>query len=242
MRRPTAIFFDLDDTLASLNGITPQAWADSCDAFLSVHPLGIPRDWLLQAVIDENDAFWADEERSRLHRPNIPAARRLVVRQAMAGLGIANEVLADELADRFTRRQLELNYLFPWTVDTLAALRWEGVRLALITNGSHERQRGKLARYRIDGFFEGIFIEGEQGYGKPDPRAYLHPLEVMGLAPEAVWMVGDNLAWEVEAPMKLGITGIWNDWEGKGLPPGCAIRPDRIIRRISELLPLPPAE
>ena len=241
MKRPTAIFFDLDDTLASLNGVTPQAWQDSCKAFLAAHPGAVSYDRLLAAVTGENDDFWSDEERSRLHRPDIPGARRIIVRQAMRHLSIENLAWADELADFFTRRQLELNDLFPWTIETLQALKAEGIRLALITNGSSERQRGKLARYHIDSYFEHIFIEGEMGYGKPDPRAYLHPLEVMKLNPSEVWMVGDNLAWEVEAPMRLGITGIWNDWEGVGLPKGSRIHPDRIIRKVSELFPLPPS-
>jgi putative hydrolase of the HAD superfamily len=50
-------------------------------------------------------------------------------------------------------------------------------------------------------------------------------------------MVGDNLEWEVAAPQRLGIHAIWHDGYGTGLPPDCPVRPDRIIRRLSELLP-----
>ncbi len=53
-------------------------------------------------------------------------------------------------------------------------------------------------------------------------------------------MVGDNLEWEVAAPQRLGITGIWHDWQDRGLPPGTNVRPDRIIRSLPELLQLPP--
>ena len=49
-------------------------------------------------------------------------------------------------------------------------------------------------------------------------------------------MVGDNLEWEVVAPQRLGIYAIWHDGYGAGLPPGCPIRPDRIIRSLPELL------
>jgi putative hydrolase of the HAD superfamily len=49
-------------------------------------------------------------------------------------------------------------------------------------------------------------------------------------------MVGDNLEWEIMAPQRLGIYAIWHDGYGVGLPPNSPIRPDRIIRRLSELL------
>jgi putative hydrolase of the HAD superfamily len=48
--------------------------------------------------------------------------------------------------------------------------------------------------------------------------------------------VGDNLVWDVGAPQKLGIFGIWNDYRNKGLPPSSKIIPDRIITNISELV------
>jgi putative hydrolase of the HAD superfamily len=49
-------------------------------------------------------------------------------------------------------------------------------------------------------------------------------------------MVGDNLEWEVAAPQRLGIFGIWFDAAGKGLPRDTHIRPDPIIASLSELL------
>src|SRR5437763_897412 len=55
-------------------------------------------------------------------------------------------------------------------------------------------------------------------------------------APET-WMIGDNLEWEVEVPQRLGIYAIWMDAHGEGLPPGSTVKPDRIIRSLSELLP-----
>jgi putative hydrolase of the HAD superfamily len=50
-------------------------------------------------------------------------------------------------------------------------------------------------------------------------------------------MIGDNLEWEVVAPQRLGIYAIWIDTHGEGLPPDSVIKPDRIIRSLTELLP-----
>jgi FMN phosphatase YigB (HAD superfamily) len=45
-------------------------------------------------------------------------------------------------------------------------------------------------------------------------------------------MVGDNLEWDVVQPKKLGITGIWINADGTLAG---SVRPDRTIRRLSEL-------
>jgi len=66
--------------------------------------------------------------------------------------------------------------------------------------------------------------------------AYRHALQSLGVAAHEAWMVGDNLEWEVVAPQRLGIYAIWYDGYGVGLPEGSAIRPDRIIRALPELL------
>jgi putative hydrolase of the HAD superfamily len=49
-------------------------------------------------------------------------------------------------------------------------------------------------------------------------------------------MVGDNLEWEIVAPQRLSIYAIWHDGYGVGLPPASPIRPERIVRCLSELL------
>jgi putative hydrolase of the HAD superfamily len=62
-------------------------------------------------------------------------------------------------------------------------------------------------------------------------------MSALGVEAPDTWMIGDNLEWEVEAPQRLGIYAIWIDTHGEGLPPDAAIKPDRIIRSLTELLP-----
>jgi putative hydrolase of the HAD superfamily len=126
--------------------------------------------------------------------------------------------------------------LFPDAHETLDRLKEFGVKLALITNGAAEPQRAKVVRFALEHRFDHVQIEGEHGFGKPEERAYIHAMEVLGVGPHETWMVGDNLEWEIVAPQRLGIYAIWHDGYGVGLPSDSPIRPDRIIRRLSELL------
>lgn len=79
-------------------------------------------------------------------------------------------------------------------------------------------------------------IEGELGVGKPEEAVYRHALAAMHADPRETWMVGDNLEWDVGAPQRLGISGVWVDLAGAGLPDDSEVRPYRIIRSICELV------
>ena len=122
--------------------------------------------------------------------------------------------------------------------------------MALITNGAGEAQRAKIERWDLAAHFEFVAIEGELGVGKPDTRVYLHVLEQLGAGPCDAWMIGDNLEWDVAAPQRLGIAGIWVDVRGAGLPAGAPAKPAAVIRglvsfppssMLARRLPAPPA-
>jgi putative hydrolase of the HAD superfamily len=54
-------------------------------------------------------------------------------------------------------------------------------------------------------------------------------------------MVGDHIEFDVGAPQRLGLRGIWVDRPGAGLGPDSPVRPHRIIRSLRELTPAPEA-
>jgi putative hydrolase of the HAD superfamily len=128
-------------------------------------------------------------------------------------------------------------FVFPGAHDAIDRLKALGVKLALLTNGAALTQRAKVERFALTHRFDHIQIEGEHGFGKPEERAYLHAMDALGVKAADTWMIGDNLQWEVEAPQRLGIYAIWIDTHGEGLPPDSPIKPDRIIRSLTELLP-----
>lgn len=230
---PRAILVDLDDTILAA-GQRPQvllAIAQEFAAELSPHPP--------QAVADQLEAaltrFWSDPERHKVARFGIAEARRSVVRDAFAVLPPLTRELADRFAAQFTAAREAMTVCFPGALEGLQALRDHGVRLALITNGSAATQRAKIARFELAGFFDHIQIEGEVGFGKPEPRAYHHAMAALGAQPHETWIVGDHLEWEVRTPQTLGLTAVWCDGFARGLPPDAACTPDHIVVSLSEL-------
>lgn len=93
-----------------------------------------------------------------------------------------------------------------------------------------------MDRFKLNDYFDYFFIEGEIGVGKPDIKVYEIALNNINLSSTDVWMVGDNLIWDVQAPQKLGIYSIWNDFRSTGLPKDSLVIPDRTINNIYELL------
>ena len=244
MALPRAILFDLDETILSF-GYRPALLADIAQEFAALFdPVGPRRAAELMEA--QSQIFWSDGERHRIWRgrPLVEARRHISV-QAFAALtaeGVPNltDELAHSFAERFHEHRESQQRLFEGAHETLDALKAAGVRLALVTNGTGEAQRDKIGRFDLEHRFEHIQIEGEHGFGKPEAQAYQHALQTLGVSAQDTWMVGDNLEWEVAAPQRLGIFGIWHDPYGVGLPPGSPVRPDRIIRTLPELLePLP---
>jgi len=233
---PKAILFDLDDTLISFDGVSVPVWQACCAETVARFHLPVSPQALWDAVRARKDWFWSDPERHRIGRLDNGAAQRGIVADAMAGLGLEDTEAAHFLADSYAIKRQEAVCLFPRSLETLAVLRTRGVRLALLTNGTAGEQRRKIERFGLEPYFERILIEGELGFGKPDRRFFLLALEQMGLLPREAWMVGDNLSWEIVPARELGLTAIWNDWRGAGLPEGSTARPHRIIRDVGELL------
>src|SRR6185436_77586 len=235
---PHAILFDLDDTLIRAYAQPEEAWTRLLHHF-APH-LDLHDDAALErvrlAIMDEARAMWSDRSEAARMRLDIPAARRLSVRRGLARLGYRDETLADHIGDAFTELRRAEYRLYPDAHATVDALRQRGVKLALVTNGAGETQRAKIERFELSHRFDHIQIEGEFGKGKPEPDVYRHALERLGCAACDAWMVGDNYEWEVEAPQKLGLCGIWYDPFDTGIPPHAIAQPTRVIKRLGELL------
>jgi putative hydrolase of the HAD superfamily len=241
MKLPRAILFDLDDTILIAFGPSQSQWQRTIDTFAD--RLGPIEATLIAAAIQTaSTELWADPTRHKYWRHRIADARRRIVARAFAALAEAGHPLppaavGDAMADAYNALHDEELSMFPDAHETLDRLKEWGVKLALITNGAAAPQRAKVVRFALEHRFDHIQIEGEHGFGKPEELAYTHAMEMLGVGPRETWMVGDNLEWEIEAPQRLGIYAIWHDGYGVGLPPDSPVRPDRIIRRLSELLP-----
>jgi putative hydrolase of the HAD superfamily len=231
---PRGLLLDLDDTILDDSGTIAASWREACvthqnalgavDAVAVYEEIERVRDW-----------YWGDAERHRVGRLNMPAARRQIVDMSLSRVGIEDARLATVIADAYGAAREHGFQPFEQAVETLEWLKLRGCRLALLTNGAADTQRGKIERHQLARFFDVILIEGELGFGKPDPRIYQLALDRLVIRPADAWMIGDNLEWDVALPQRLGMVGVWVDIKGAGLPSDSTVRPDRIVRRLADL-------
>jgi len=235
MTKPKAILFDLDDTIVADDAVFEKSWGNVFKKpILQASKFDISKLWT--AIKQAIEWYYGDPERLRKARQNLHAARREVVTIALSNLGIDDLNFAHKLADSYSEEKEKAIFIYPDAIETISHFKKDGIRLALLTNGSSESQRGKIERFGLAPFFSYIFIEGELGIGKPDERFFRHALERLGVDPSEAWMVGDRLEHDVKPAQKLGIYAIWVDWRGEGLPESSTVQPDRIIQKLSELL------
>ena len=228
------VILDLDDTVINYTGMAEECWRVICDE--SADALGLDGPQLHAALMVERVAFWDDPERNRLGRHNLLEASRLIVASALATLGVRDDAPAVALSRLYHERRHELVHVYPDSIAALEALRARGHRLAMITNGGAESQRDKIVRFDLARHFDYILVEGEFGHGKPDERVYRHVLEQLAVQASDAVMIGDDLERDVAGPQRVGMQGVWIDRADAGLPAGCTIQPDRVIRLLSDLL------
>ena len=234
---PRALLLDLDDTILDDSSLVHESWLEACTAHAD-RLVPIDAGVVVDAIRKASTWFWGDPDRHRTGRLQLEAARREVVRLALADLGIDDTELACCIGDAYSHRRDVGMEALPDAIDTVRWLRDSGRRLALLTNGAEDAQRKKITRFELGDLFDAILVEGELGFGKPDERVYHRALSALAVKPSDAWMVGDNLEWDVAAPQALGMTGVWIDARGRGLPEHSSVRPDHIIRSLAELRPL----
>lgn len=231
---PQAILLDLDDTILDDSGGVIACWRDACVAHRDTMD-GLDPETVFDAIDRIREWYWSDPERHRAGRLELAWARCEVVRIALENIGVDNPDLANRIGA--TYHALRDRHIKPFD-DAIATVQWLrqcGCRLALLTNGGSAGQRHKIDRFSLAPLFDAILVEGEVGFGKPDPRIYRDALARLGVAPDRAWMVGDNLEWDVAGPQREGIAGIWIDARGKGLPEGHPVRPHLIISCLADL-------
>lgn len=195
----TAIFFDLDGTLARLEGSHDELAAATMETHL---------DDASAAVVDAyQEAFLA------AFRDLEPAPYRAGMAAAADAAGVADPDLDAMVA---TQREAEFDALAvdPAVPDSLARLD-EDAALGVLTNGVDDWQRAKLAHVGLADQFDAVVTSYEAGAHKP--AAEIFALAEERLPADEYAMVGDSDA-DVEGARAAGWVPIRYEDDDAGPP------------------------
>ena len=83
------------------------------------------------------------------------------------------------------------------------------VQVAIITNGSTQRQKAKIVNTNLNQCFDIIIISEEVGFSKPDKCIFKLALHKLGVQPEEALFVGDDLEKDMIGCQNINMKGIW---------------------------------
>lgn len=207
----TAVLFDLDGTLHD-RVTTIQGWLAG---HIERHHL--PDRYAARFV--ELDDFG--------YRP-----KQEVIPQVVRELNLDHA--PDVLLTDFMQHSLARPAVMPHALNVLRALRNQGVRIGVVTNGWVEAQTACLERTGLTSLVDDVIISEAVGVSKPDPAIYRLSLERLRVNADNAWFVGDSPRNDVWGPQQVGVRAAY-------LPTGHPIgqeRPDAVLRDLRDVLHL----
>ena len=227
------ILFDLDDTLADSSGVDETIWEHVIEAIVE-HVPDVDRAELRDRYLDVLEEHYAPLAVGRI---DFLTFRRNRLAAALEPWGD----VSDELFERYMRekgRIADEMRPFPDAIATVRALRAQGIRVGVLTNGPSDFQRRKLEVSGLGPELDAIAISGELGVAKPEREAFELALALLGTTSAETAMVGDSLENDVAGALAAGFAAVvWMPRRQSGdLPPGAHLA--REIAEVPRLLGL----
>lgn len=202
MTLPQAVFFDLDNTLVHRN--------DSID----LYALQFWRDF--DHAIASGGAEQAAQVIKRCDNGGyLPAGSPFVsIKQAVSHglkteIAWRQEVEQEALLAHWERWNAVSTAAMPGAEAAVAALSAQGVRVGVISNGSHRTRLEKVACLPFASAIELTVSSESAGASKPDAAIFRLAAEALGVAPEACWYVGDHPVNDVLGAAGAGMMPVW---------------------------------
>ncbi|GAB2492437.1 HAD family hydrolase [Luteococcus sediminum] len=209
MSTPSVVVFDIDGTLmdhaaSARSGL--EAWVTGLG-----HPMTDALAAAWTTAEQRHFTAWRDgeisfvEQRRRRLRDVLPLLREHV--------GDDDEL--DEVFTGYLRAYEAAWQPYPDVAECLATLQQQGRRLAVLSNGSDDQQRKKLALIGVAGYFPDVFTAESLGAGKPNREAYDRTAHALGILPSECLYVGDDYDLDVVASRAAGWVAIHLDRIGQ---------------------------
>ena len=231
-----AILFDLDDTLLVEENVVVESFLETsllveqeygidAQEFAKTARIKIREIWYQLPTIEYArkisisswEALWAEfdtpQEEIQKLRSLAGQYRIDAWKNALKAFSIKDEKLVKKLAKTYPEIRKRKHILFPEAMEIVRVLH-PLFRMAIVTNGIPDVQRGKIIKSGIGSFFESVVVSVEVGYAKPDSRIFQFALENMDITNNQAIMVGNNPERDVEGAGNAGIKSVWINRDG----------------------------
>ena len=213
MGEPTAVIFDLDDTLYAERRFVLSGYAAVAAAVSS--ETGMPSGVLYRFLV----------RRFRSH------GREGLLQALCAAFALpTSDVPRFVEIIRTHHPRLRLPRL---SREVLGVLRSRGHRLAVLTNGWPSTQRAKVAVLGLDSLLDAVIYAQEHAPdGKPARVCFAVALRRLGVEASRAVFVGDHPEKDIAGAAAAGLSAIWLPGRRRGAPPA---RADAIAESLADV-------
>ena len=209
-----AIVFDLDDTLY------PHA------RYVHSGFSAVARHLAQRFGLDANDVYAALRRASE-----IGFAGREFQRVCASYDGLDASIVP-ELVGVLRAHEPDL-YVSHDVLDTLQALRRDGWRIAILTNGLPKAQAAKVRALGLSPLVDHVIYANDYAAGgKPAPEPFLEALRRLRVAPHHAVMVGDDSVNDIEGARAVGMRTVLLS---RREPPRADSGADIVVRNLTDL-------
>ncbi len=197
------VLFDIDDTLFSTTEFARRARNNAVRAMVEAG-LGVSEP-IVRAELDEVIAEFSsnyDHHFDKLLLRLRPSALEKVNPALIVAAGVS------------AYHDTKFRELRPFddVVPVLEMLGKAGLRRGIVTHGWTTKQAEKLVRLGLLPHIDrdAVFISGQIGIAKPNPKLYQTALADLKLEPHRVMYVGDSKLHDIAPPNGLGMITVWS--------------------------------
>jgi len=178
--------------------------------------------------------FQSWNDRERLEQPPSDT----LVREVLRELGIESpDGVVDDVTEIIFGLELDMPVVEPDTLAALATLHQRGLALGCVTN-TILLEGGivdLLQRLGLRRYFESAVASSAMGYRKPHASLFQRALDELRVAPGEALFVGDRLVDDVSGAQGAGMRGVLTHQYRQEPLDGSTVRPDTVVRRLSEV-------
>jgi HAD superfamily hydrolase (TIGR01549 family) len=207
-RKPRAIIFDTDNTLYAYQ--PSHRAAMSAIRSKAAELLGL-KEAAFDAAFDEARS----QIKTQLGHSASSHSRLLYLQRTLELLKLGTQILLTlDLEQTYWRTFLSHSRLFPDVKEFLLDIKSDGVASAIITDLTAQIQFRKIVYFGLDNHFDYVVTSEEAGQDKPHSAPFALTIKKLGLAPEDLWMIGDDPIADIFGARQHGILTLQKIHEG----------------------------
>ncbi|MEA3190639.1 MAG: putative hydrolase of the superfamily [Thermoplasmata archaeon] len=225
---PKAVLFDLDNTLVDFLRMKRTASDAAAHAMLAA---GADFGF---AATEAGDLLFADYMVDLEGDKVFETFLRKHHRQKLALSQHAVDRITAAAVNAYIRAKLLHTEPYPGVRRTLVTLARNGIRMGVLTDAPRFKGYQRLDAAGLVDFFEFILTFTDSGVLKPDPKPFRSAIDLFGLPPHEILMVGDWPERDLSGAKAAGMRTAWARYGKPGAP--VPSEADHALDRVEDLI------